>query len=346
MLPFNYTCKSLACNFDKSITASIFLFEIIIILGVVLSIFLFSKIKNKAIYHFAILAIGVFIFEFFTNPLWLNYHLGRLAYVYQDVSWVLTLGWSAIILFGIFLTEKYFSNYTELRKFVVTLTFVTILGLLGETAVVNLGIRNYSSEVQQIINGAYLPLLNIPLAALYYIPVFMALVISFYKFWSVFLEKGAVAPFKNAHWTRKLSISLVGILLFEVMVDPMVINANLPKWSYIYRDISILATGTWILLIWLAVIIIDKVFPYVNVALKFFGYIILATIMALPIEAISFANNIREYAPSTMVNFSGYSIPLLNLPIEIVFAIAFNLILVMAFMHYWTYYSNRIIKNK
>ena len=344
MDPTNFVCKSAACLFDKTTTPGILAFEIFIILGALLSIFLFSKVKAKAISRFLILALGVFIFEFFTNPLWMNYHLGKLAYVYQDVSWTLTLGWSAIVFFAMFLVEKYYDDYTEIRKFILTLTFVTIFGLLGETAVVNLGIRTYSPEVKDIISGLYLPGLNIPLAAFYYIPVFMALVIIFYKFWSTFLDHKVMAPFNNMHWPRKLGISLVAILLFEIMVDPMLINTSLPSWSYIYRDISLLMTGGWIVIIWSSILVIDKIFPYINAALKFFSYVLLATIITLPIEAILVAAKIREYPPSTVENFSELYIPGLNIPVEAAFAIMFYLILIMSFMYYWTYYYNKLTK--
>jgi len=342
----NYVCKSAACYFDKSATPEIIFFEILILLGAVLSIFLFSKIKNKSILRFAILALGVFIFEFFTNTLWMNYHLGRWAYVYQDVSWIITLGWTTLIFLAMFLVEKYFNDYSELKKFILMLVFITVLGLFGESAVVNLGIRSYSPEALDVINGIYLPYINVPLVALYYIPVFMALVISFYKFWSVFIEHKIIAPFSKSEWKRKLLISFIGILLLEIMVDPMLLNNNLPSWSYIYRDVNILMTGGWIVIVWLAIFIVDKLFPYINSVLKFFGYAFVAMVITLPAEAIIVAMNIREYTQTAVENFSGYHVPFLNIPVEIVFAIYFYLAFVIAFTHYWTYYSNKVIKNK
>ncbi|PIR73535.1 MAG: hypothetical protein COU40_02230 [Candidatus Moranbacteria bacterium CG10_big_fil_rev_8_21_14_0_10_35_21] len=336
-----FYCNSAACHFDKTPAASIIFFEFFIFVGVLLSLYFLSKIEKRILLKFLTVAVGIFIFESFTHPLWVNAHLGSWAYMYRDVSWVLTIGWTALVLVPVSVIDKFYGRLEEWKRFIMYLFSITFLGVLGETAVVNLGIRSYAPETIELISGRYISLLNIPWDALYYTPVFMALVVGFYKYWELVINKDLVAPVKKVKWLKTLLITALGVLLFEIMIEPMVINAGLPSWSYIYRDVSFLMTGGWILIIWLAVILVNKVFIQFNLVEKFLGYIAVATIITMPIESWLIVSGIRQYGPSATGNFSGYHIPLTNVPVEIAFAIPFYLALIIAFVSYWVFQFNR-----
>lgn len=333
-----FYCSSPACYFDKIPTGSIIFFEFIIVLAVLLSLNFLSKIEKKVLYKFLIVALGIFIFEFFTAPMWHNYHLGGWAYVYRSVSWVLTIGWATLIIVPSILIDVHMVNRKIWERVLAYMLSITVLGLIGETLVVNLGIRSYAPETLSVINGHFIPFLNIPWKAIYYIPVFMALVLSFYKYWSLLLvDKILIPPIKKNKIWRNLLISMLAVFLFELMIEPMVINAKMPAWSYIYRDISFIITGGWILIIWLSMTLVDKFFIHFSLRDKTMLYVLFGTIVTLPIESWLIINKYRLYELSTVENFSGYHIPLTSLPVEIAFAIPFYLILIISFIKYWIY---------
>lgn len=335
-------CSSSMCLFDKTATLPIIFFEAFIIVGVALSLLFLLKIEKRILARFFIVSMGIFIFEFFTHPLWWNYKMGNWAYVYRDVSWLLTIGWAALILVPTIVIDKYLKGLKEWKKFLITLISITLLGLIGETAVVNLGIRSYSPEAQEVIAGLYIPFLNIPWAAFYYIPVFMALIVSFYKYWSLVIDKQLIIPVKNLKLLSSFAISALGVFLFEIMIEAMVTNDRLPSWSYIYRDVSFIMTGGWVAIIWASVFLVDKLFANFNLTAKFASYVIVATIITLPIEAFLIANKFRLYGPSATDNFSGYHIPFTTIPAEVAFAIPFYLSLIVSFIGYWMF----VIYNK
>ena len=334
---FFQPCTSMACNFDKVAGTSIVYFEIFIFVMAILSLFFLSKLTNRILLRFIVIAIGIFIFEFFTAPMWHNFRLGEWAYVYRDVSWVLTIGWTTFILVPVVLIDKYLPDAKEWKKFILYLLFVFVLALWGEKSVVALGIRSYGPESMEVIKNNFVPWFNIPWAAMYYIPVFMTLVIGFYKYFSLLIDKKLLMPMRKLRWGRDLIIVLLAVILFEIMIEPMVINAKLPSWSYFYRDVSIVMSGIWIIIIWLSVHLVDKLFIHFTLIKKFIAYIIVAGLVTTPIEAWLIANKFRIYGPSAVENFSGYTFPMFSVPIEVVFAIPFYLALIIASSKYWIY---------
>src|SRR3989344_9004333 len=113
------------CNCDKTPTIPAVTFELFIFAGTAIALKILSKFQTNILKRFALVAIGVFIFEFFTSPMWVNSHLGPWAYVYQDVSWVLTMGWTTLILSIIVLLDKFLPQLSELKRFGLYLVFLT-----------------------------------------------------------------------------------------------------------------------------------------------------------------------------------------------------------------------------
>ena len=320
--------------FDRSASTGIIIFEIIIIVAAILTFIFLSKIQKKMGLRFLIAASGIFIFEMFTAPMWHNLHLGVWAYLYRDVSWILTLGWTTCIILTVTLIDHFLDEFSPPKRFLLSLAGLTVLGVIGETLVINLGIRTYSPEVEKTILG-YIPLLHIPVNALYYIPVFMALVVGFYQYWCLVLDNKPIMPMKKRKWGRDFVIALVAVLLFEIMVEPMVNNANLPKWTYLYKDVNLLLTGIWIFIVWLALKLTDKFFIHIELGIRFLIYLVAVGIFALPFEAYFIAAKIRIYGPSATKNLSGITLPGLNVPVEVIFAIPLYFALIIAFIRYW-----------
>jgi hypothetical protein len=321
------------CSVEKAATMGGISFGILVVVATAIFLYIFSKIEKKFLAHFAIIAFGVFIFELFTSPMWENSRLGEWAYIYHDVSWILTIGWSTLILSVILLVDKFFKNLHEWKRFFLYMAGMALVGFLAEVAVVNLGLRTYSPEVLNALWG--LRIWNVPIEALYYIPVFSALVIGFYKYWVNVINQKAIVPERRKRWGRSLIVSIFAVLLFELMIEPMVVNMNLPDWSYIYRDISFLMTGGWIIIVWLAIGLVDKVFIHYNLTARFMLYILGGSIIALPLESWFISSGYRVYGETAASEFSGFTLPFTSIPLEVIIAVPLYLVLIIAFIRYW-----------
>ncbi len=330
-----YFCTTLACLFEKAPTPYILFFEALILGCTIFLLTTLSKIQKKTIPQFLIIFVGVSLFELFTAPMWNNNRMGQWAYIYLDISWILSLGWSSLIMYVMFLVDYYFKKRSQLYRFMWYLIVLTPMVLVFESAVIKVGIRSYAPEVLNVINNKFIPILDVPVAALYYMPVFMTLVISFYKYWNLMLNKTLLIPVNRRKVIRNGIIALVSVVLFEVMVEPMVTNTKLPGWSFFYRDVSILLSGIWVIILAAAINIVDTFFIRFNIKEKFIAYLIIATCLATPIEAWLINNGYRVYGPSATANFSGFKSILFHVPVEVIFAIPFYLTLMICFIKYW-----------
>jgi len=164
------------------------IFEILVILLSIIILSILQKYDKKSMKRYILIAIGVLIFELFTQPLWNNRGLDFWAYIYHDVSWILTLGWSSIIILSMFIVDKYV-RIKETKKFFLYLLISGIFSIFAEALVLYLGIRQYSPEIYAVMSKIYIPILNVPIETLYYIPVFIALIIGFARYFEMSFKK-------------------------------------------------------------------------------------------------------------------------------------------------------------
>jgi len=331
-IPFNPLFSG-SCGVDKDLTpASLRVLLPGLVLGV-LALAWLARVRDRLPARFAVMALGVLFFELFTAPMWNNAHLGRWAYLYRDVSWVLTLGWTVLFLVVVELVDRLLPRWRALARFLLTLAVITALTVPLETVLVAAGIRSYSPEVREAAVGGFLN--GVPVAILYYVPVFAALVIGFYRYWSFALDDTLLIPVRRIRWGRGVLLTTLAVLLFELMVEPMVQNRGFPAWGYLYRDLNLVMTGVWVLVIALTALAVNRFFLLQPVAFRMVMAVLVATAIALPIEYGLYAAGLRVYGPSAMANFSGFTIPLLEAPIEIAFAIPCYMALVLATIRYW-----------
>ncbi|MDX2212664.1 MAG: hypothetical protein SFY66_05180 [Oculatellaceae cyanobacterium bins.114] len=334
MLDFISRCvNSTLCNFDKSPTPAILAFELFVLCGVVAALLVLPRLKDQIPKRFLLMSIGVLIFELFTAPMWHNFKMGWWAYIYRDVSWILTLGWSAMMLSVVLIVDRIFKHWKEWKRFILYLATLTVLVSFFETVVVNIGIRSYSPEV--LASTSNITLLNVPIELIYYTPVFTTLVISFYKYWSFALDQTLLVPVKRSHWLRDFCIAFLGVFLFEMMIEPMVDNQNFPQWSYWFHDISIIMTGVWIVVIWLTTELMNRLLIHYSVAQKFLVTLLVIGAIALPLESWFIIHGYRVYGPSAVANFTGFTTPITQVPVEVAFAIPCYMALVIGFIRYW-----------
>ncbi|MFN9246114.1 MAG: hypothetical protein ACK6DS_03470 [Planctomycetota bacterium] len=319
--------------FERQATLPIVLFEIFVLVGAAFGCWILSKLFDKLWLRLLITGAAVFIFELFTGPMWVNERMGPWAYLYLDLSWILTLGWSVLILGVVTLVDTFLPRRSQTQRFFTYLAILLPVIVVLEITVVNLGLRSYSPEVLNSTCGVIL--IGAPIEILFYVPVFISLIITFYKYWSFVLDGTVDQSTGPRNWLRSVAIALVGVFLFELMIEPMIENRNLPSWSYVFNDISILLTGSWVLLLAFGAVVVERVFAGFPAPLRFIAAVLLVGFVALVVESWMTLNGFRVYGPSMVACFTGFRTPITGLPSEIAFAIPCYLSLIIAFIRFW-----------
>ena len=158
------------------------IFELIIVLVTILLYFFMKKQNHKNVLKkLLVLFIGVLLFEIMSEPMWNNYFLNNWAFLYNDVSWIITLGWMNIFMISILVVDHFYKKYSEKTKFWLYLLFVTIITLPIEIILLKVGIRDYSVVLTNTLSGINIPFTLAPIEILIVIPMIAALVIPFYK---------------------------------------------------------------------------------------------------------------------------------------------------------------------
>jgi hypothetical protein len=318
---------------SRSATMPTLVFDLFVALAAVVVFLMLRRSIDKVWTRVGVMAAGVLLFELFTAPMWINEHLGRWAYLYLDLSWILTLGWTTMILGVVVLVDRKLPHWNELKRFAACLGILLVLVTLAEALVVGIGIRRYAPEVLETVSG--ISLFGVPVEILYYVPVFTGLVIAFYKYWCFLIDDAVLVPVRRRHWVRGILLAFLGIFLFEIVVEPMVRNENLPAWSYVYRDISFLMTGAWVLLFALAGVALDRVLLAAPAPLRFAAALVLIGILALPLESWLIMHGYRVYGESATANFTGFVMPVTGVATEVAFAIPCYVALIVGFIRYW-----------
>ena len=315
-------------------TPEIVLFEVAVLVAAVLTYRFLNARVLRARQHFGLIAVGVFVLEFFTAPMWENRNLGVWAYVYSDVSWIFTLAWSTLILLIIYAVDVRIRPPQAWQRFALYLLILTPITLVLDGFVGALGIRAYSPEVLAAAGPGRIPVLNVPIAGLYYVPVFMTLLLSFYKHWLPVIEPGG-APAGRSSLIRQLLLTAAAVFLFEIVVEPMADNVGFPAWSYVFHDITIIMTGLWVVLVIVCTTAVDRVLRGMDYRLRFGAYLVLIALIATPIEGWFIQAGFRVYGPTATAEFLGIRTLIGNLPVEVVAAIPLYLSLVIAFVRCW-----------
>src|SRR6056297_1644715 len=200
---------------ERVATWPILAFDVFVLIAAACTFLFLNRFTQRLWLRVIVMMTGVFLFELFTSPLWRNEHLGRFAYVYCDVSWILTLGWTTLILGVVVSVDRWFSHYREPKRFAIYIGILLVVITVAEMLVVALGIRYYSPEVLQAVSGVSIR--GVPIEILYYVPVFTALVITFYKYWSFVIDDAALVPVRKRKWLRGIVLAFIGVFFFELL---------------------------------------------------------------------------------------------------------------------------------
>ena len=133
---------------------------------------------------------------------------------------------------------------------------------------------------------------------------------------------------------QKFLIMIVAVLLFMIMSEPMYRNPGLDSWAYLYRDVPWTVILGWADIFLASVLLVDKAWSKLSEKTKFWLYLVVATVITVPIESMLLDTGLRTYAPDLTSTFSGIMIPLTQTPIEVLLAVPMIGALVIGFYKY------------
>lgn len=162
---------------------NILIFELAVII-ITLSILAYMKSSGHkdVMKKFGIMLIAVLLFQIMSEPMWINHNLHSWAYLYGNVSWVLTFGWISIFFISFLIVDSAFKKISEKGKFWLYLIVVTILTIPAEILILKLGIRSYADILSQTFSRLTIPGTLVPIEVLFAVPLISALIIPFYKY--------------------------------------------------------------------------------------------------------------------------------------------------------------------
>jgi len=141
---------------------------------------------------------------------------------------------------------------------------------------------------------------------------------------------------------KNLIITTIGVVLFEIMIQPMVLNTRWSSWTYYYHDLSIIVTFGWVVIVSVSIHIIDTLFAHLSDFKKFWLYLCTIDAITFPVEIFLVQSGVRVYSQSLIQSSLGVYIPYTSIPLEVGFAIPLFFALVIGFVKYW----ENIIKNE
>lgn len=163
------------------------LYEFTVIAIAIISLLVLRIFDRKVLRNFVIVFVGILLLQYFTQALWLTVGLAKWSYLYQGVNWIITIGRTTMVIISMMVIDLIFPKFSERARFGLYFIPILILGLIAETISVARGTIQYHPELLKAFSGMKI-IGNVPIEALYYIPFFMLLAISFARYWQVILD--------------------------------------------------------------------------------------------------------------------------------------------------------------
>ena len=172
------------------------LYELTVIAIAVIAFLILRKFDKKILRNFVIVFIGILLLQYFTQALWLTVGLAKWSYLYQGVNWIITLGRTTMVIVSMAIIDFFFPKFSERARFGLYFIPILITGLIGETISSSRGTIQYHPKLLESFSGITI-LGSVPIEAIYYIPVFMLLAISFARYWQIILDSNQTSKKKD-----------------------------------------------------------------------------------------------------------------------------------------------------
>lgn len=323
--------------FDKIATQEIIIFEFILVIISIFSILFLRKKQDKVFLRWFVGFLIFTLFQMFTASMFSTIKLGAWAYIYIKTSWIISMAWATFIIWADYLSNKYFDKYT-IKNFILSTTILSFIAIIFEVIMTNLGIRVFSDNTLRAFSEK-----TIILFPFYYSFIISLFVISFYKYWNLKIDNKLIVPVKKNN-LLSFFICFIGILSFDIMTRTMVNNVGFWSWSYIVPNISIVLTLIGTIMIWLSVTLTDKYLGYFDIFKKFALCFTFSIIPVFLLEVFLINKGMRVYGQETISNFSGFTVPTFNVPVEVLLGSVFYLLIILPFVNYVVFLMNQ--KNK
>lgn len=206
--------------FSPALTSAAIVFEVFVGLLTLLIVLYGTTHYRFFLWRFFALVFGVFCFEWLTGAIWNISWLGSYAYIYGDISWVMTLAWSSI-LFGIkFMHDTLVKNKNLLKEFLYIVLWGSILLGLLIIILKDAWIFSYSKTMQETLSTAPM-IFGRPLESLLYIPTFIFTVYSFYKYWELAMYDKRLFSDYTIHPGKDILVAWVIVCLIWYLMHPL-----------------------------------------------------------------------------------------------------------------------------
>ncbi len=164
------------------------LYEFIVIVMAAVSLFILRKFDKKIFRNFLIVFIGILLLQYFTQALWLTVGLAKWSYLYQGVNWVITLGRATMVIVSMAIVNLALPKFSERVRFGLYFIPILIFGLIGEAISSSRGTIQYHPQLLEAFSGIKI-IGSVPIEAIYYIPFFMLLAVSFARYWQIIFDQ-------------------------------------------------------------------------------------------------------------------------------------------------------------
>jgi hypothetical protein len=172
------------------------LFETVVIVLALVMLLILYKLDHKVLRRFSLIFIGVLLFQYFTQALWLTVGLESWSYLYLGINWIITLGRTTMVLVSVALVDLYLPKFSERTRFWIYLIPIVLLGIISETISAGAETIQYHPALEELFSGLTI-IGKLPIESLFYIPIFMIFVLSFMKYWEKSLDKSKVKKTKR-----------------------------------------------------------------------------------------------------------------------------------------------------
>lgn len=340
-------CSSTFCHFDKTLSLSGLIYQVVVILFTITTLILVSRKKKHIWKYYLTMLTGTFLFDLLTSPMSIDIHLGNFSYIYHGVSWILSMGFTTCIFVWVnivdYLVPEIYPDikFKEWHKYLLSVILTSVFLILIEQSTTGfLQVRQFSPETIIAYQNMKMFGTNVSFFNLLWTIVSVSLLISFYKYISFWLDKKILVPVKKSHWLRSFFIIFGGVVMLELVVESVVKNVGFPQWLYFFNDLNFVNIILWTIIIWISDLIINKIFMGWNLVWKLVAAASLASAVLVPMEMWFINNGYRVYSESTIKNLSGFKSPFFSIPIEVIVSAVFYSILIVAFKKFWEVIMN------
>ena len=213
--------------FSRELTQQALVFEIFAGISLLCIIYYGVKHYRFFFWRFFALALGVFCFEGLTWAMWNNAHLGNLAYIHNDISWVMTLIWTGLIFLNKFLYDATCRSKTLIKEFSYITLGTSMFAWVTLWILKTIGVFSYSTTMDSYASSAG-SLFGIPLEAMLYLPVFIFTSYTFYKYWELAMYHRHLFSHYSVSLKKDIVISACTILLIGYLMHPLL---QMTLWS-------------------------------------------------------------------------------------------------------------------